>query len=169
MHNTQAIEGVTLASFAFQENAHILSIFSKEHGRIKCVTKSYKKALTRGYCPLLGVEMQVIVSEKELWKCKECIVTTSYPSLRRSLSTLRHVAEITDLLNRLLPLHHALPELYSLYSQFLAEAANQEPAYHAACLFLEKFLIIEGMLDKERGSTDLGYYNQLIQIAKGGT
>ncbi len=169
MQKTEAVVGITLASFPFQENAHILSIFSKEHGKIKCVTKSYSKSKARGFSPLLGVEMVVIPSDKELWKCKECIVTTSYQALRLSLTHLRFAAEVTDLINRLLPLQHPVPELYALYSQFLADIAHMEPAHSAACIFLEKLLITEGMLDKERGLSDLGYYTELVHIAKGGT
>ncbi len=169
MQKTEAIEGITLASFAFQENAHILSIFSKEHGKIKCVCKSYSKSKARGFSPLLGVEMVVIPSDKELWKSKECTVTTSYQALRLSLAHLRFAAEVTDLINRILPLHHPVPELYALYSKFLQEAAESNPAHESACRFLERFLFVEGMLDKERGFFDLGYYTQLVHIAKGGT
>ena len=166
MHNTHAIEGITLASFAFQENSHILSLFTKEHGRVKCVTKGTKKLPLRGLGPLLGVEMQVIVSDKELWKCRECIVTTSYPNLRTSLEALRYAAEISQLLDRLLPLHHPVAHLYSLFGNFLSEMPLFEKPHVAACTFLEKFLIIEGMLEKETSpeKMDLGHYQKLIRM-----
>ncbi len=166
MHNTHALEGITLASFAFQENSHILSVFSKEYGRIKCVVKGTKKMPIRGLGPLLGVEMQVIVSDKELWKCPECIVTTSYPHLRKTLEALRYGAEISLLLDRLLPLHHPVPNLYGLFSSFLSDMPSFEKPCVAACTFLEKFLVAEGMLEKETGpeNMDLGYYQKLIRI-----
>ncbi len=174
MHTTQALEGVTLASFAFQENSHIISVFTKEHGRIKCVTKSYRKSNVRGLCPLLGVEIQVIVSDKELWKCKECHVNTSYPNLRLSLDHLRFSAQVTDLLDKLLPLHHPVPQIYELYKQFLVNLPHFEQPHVAACIFLENFLVNEGMLEASsavlKGSLtesyeaqiDLGYYHKLV-------
>ncbi len=176
MHNTQAVEGITLASFSFQENSHILSVFSKEHGRIKCVAKSSRKSHLRGFCPLLGVEMQVIPSDKELWKCRECLVTTSYPSLRLSLEHIRYAAQVTDLLNKILPLQHPVEQLYELYDKFLFTMPNFKKPHVAACIFLEKFLVIEGML--EAGSpldkcsfenpleeaVELGYYNKLVHL-----
>ncbi len=168
MH-THAIEGITLSSFRFQEQAHILSVFSKEHGRIKCVTKSTRKSQNRGLGPLLLVEMQVVISENELWKSRECHVATSFPLLRSSLDHLRYASQITDLLDKLLPLHHPVPHLYILYSQFLTNLANSKYPHVPACIFLEKFLVLEGMLEKESdiGAIDpekvpLGYYQKLI-------
>lgn len=176
MHTTQAIEGITLASFAFQESSHILSVFTKQHGRIKCVTKGGKKAQMRGLCPLLGVELLVVPSEKELWKCTECQVATSYPSLRTSLSHLQFAAQVTDLLDKLLPLHHPVGNLYILYSQFLANIQSFEKPHIAACIFLEKLLVAEGMLEGGskldmasftepfEGTIDPGYYQKLLYM-----
>lgn len=176
MHTTQAIEGITLASFAFQESSHILSVFTKEHGRIKCVAKSGRKAQMRGLCPLLGVELLVIPSEKELWKCTECQVATSYPSLRTSLEHLRFAAQITDLLDKFLPLHHPVEHLYILYSQFLANMPTFAKPHVAACMFLEKLLVLEGMLEGGsrldmasftepfEGTLDQGYYQKLLYM-----
>ncbi|MBS0637537.1 MAG: DNA repair protein RecO [Verrucomicrobia bacterium] len=163
---TQAVEGITLSSLAFQENSHIISVFSKEHGRIKCITKSSRKSTVRGLGPLLGLEMQVMVSDKELWKCQECQVTRSYPQLRSSLTHLRFAAQITDLLDKLLPLHHPVGNLYVLYCQFLDTLGTQSHPHIAASIFLEKLLIAEGMLEKEcdAGSIDLGYYHKLLHM-----
>lgn len=176
MHTTQAIEGITLATFAFQESSHILSVFTKELGRIKCVTKSFRKNQLRGLCPLLGVELQVIPSDKELWKCKECVVATSYPSLRTSLEHLQYAAQITNLLDKLLPLQHPVEHIYVLYEQFLIHLPNFSKPHVAACLFLEKYLVMEGMLESGsaldlasftapyEGNVDVGYYQKLLHV-----
>ena len=170
MHTTQAVEGITLASFAFQESSHILSVFTPDHGRIKCVTKSFKKNTTRGLGPLLGVELQVIISDKELWKCRECHVTTSYPTLRLSLEHLRYAAQITDLLDKLLPLHHPVPHIFSFYNDFLLHLPSYIKPHTAACVFLEKYLVAEGMLETASldpsydNIVDLGYYHKLLHL-----
>lgn len=176
MHTTQAIEGITLASVAFQESSHILSVLTPQHGRIKCVTKSARKSQARGLGPLLAVEMQVIPSEKELWKCTQCDVATSYPFLRLSLNHLRYAAQVTDLLDKLLPLHHPVPHLYALYSQYLANLPNIAEPHIAACMFLEKLLVLEGMLEGGstldmatftepfEGTVDQGYYQKLLYL-----
>lgn len=135
------------------------------------MAKSSKKSQGRGLSPLLGVEMQVIISDKELWKCKECHVATSYPQLRSTLSALRYASQVTDLLDKLLPLHHPVPHLYTLYSKFLADLGPSTHPHVTACIFLEKFLICEGMLEKESGietadpeNVPLGYYQKLLHL-----
>ena len=169
--DTHAVEGITLTSFAFQETSHIISLLTKEHGRIKCVTKSYRKTQVRSISPLLGVELLVIPSEKELWKCKEYIVRTSYPHLRTSLKHLRIAAEITNFLDKFLPLHHQVLHLYTLYSDFLAHLPHFIHPHVAATCFLEKLMVHEGMLKEAsmKGSfseyyqknSDIGYYHKL--------
>lgn len=153
----EAITGVTLASFAFEETAHILSILSKEHGRIKCVHKSSKKASVRGLSSLLGVEMTVCPSEKELWKCQEVLVVTSYPHLRLKLDRLRYAAEVTDLLDKLLPLQLPVPFIHDLYLAYLHHLPQFAAPDVASSLFLEKFYVSEGMLERKSAYVELPF------------
>ena len=137
-----AIEGVILTTTAFEETAHILTLFSKEYGRVKCVTKH----ATRGLSPLLGVEALVTVGEKELWKCRECRPTSSYPRLRLQLQALRVAAKISMHLASMLPLHLPLPEIYAHFLDFLEWVPCFEKPHIAAVIFLGKFCINEGIL-----------------------
>jgi len=171
---TEAITGITLATSTFEETAHILSVFSKEHGRIKCVHKSFRKASVRGLSSLLAVEMTVCPSDKELWKCQDVTVVTSYPALRLKLDRLRHAAEVTDLIDKLLPLHLAVPHIYELYAAFMHHLPHFAAPDVAASLFLEKFYASEGMLEGQprflekqfeecySEKSDLGRYQKLI-------
>jgi DNA repair protein RecO (recombination protein O) len=140
-----AIEGIILSSIPFEETSSIINLFSKEFGRIKVVIKQSSRKRLQSYSQLLGVELLVITSEKELWKGRECEVTRSFPQLRMRLDRLQSAALLADLLAKILPLMLPLAPIYVLFSQVLEQMPHFTHPHVAAAAFLAKFCMQEGL------------------------
>lgn len=147
MHPTSAIEAIILKATPFEERSFILSLFSKEYGRISCVVKSKKSSHT-SFSPLLRVEAEVCVSHKALWKCARCEVTNSYPNLRLKLPTLKNAVATTQFLSYTLPLHAEQAELYDLLQQYFIYLPFFKEPHVATTAFMAKFCLLEGLLGK---------------------
>jgi DNA repair protein RecO len=143
-----AIEAITLKTTPFEERSYILSLFSKEYGRISCVVKSKKSSSHTSFSPLLRVEAEVCVTDKELWKCPRCEVTNSYPKLRLHLEQLRQAVSMTQFLSYALPLHAPEPELYETLDAYLTHLPLFTQPHVATTAFIAKFCALQGLLGK---------------------
>ncbi len=142
-----AVHGTILAAFPFEES-YIIDLFSKEYGRIKFVAKT-TKAKMLGYGPLLEIEASVVPSEKEFWKCRDCVICTSHPQLRSKLLHLQQAARLCKLLTKIIPLHAPLPDVYLLFDELLKELPSFLSAHVGTLAFLAKFCRHEGWLPHE--------------------
>lgn len=147
------IEGIILSAIPFEETSYILNLFSSQWGRVKLVTKQPNRKHLQSYSPLLAIEALVIPSDKELWKCRDCHVTNSYPKLRRRLESLYQGASISDLLAKVLPLHLPIPAVYALFSSFLENLPLFAHAHVASIAFLTQFCIHEGFFPVTHASS----------------
>ncbi|HXF28513.1 MAG TPA: recombination protein O N-terminal domain-containing protein, partial [Chlamydiales bacterium] len=70
----QALEGIILKTVRLQETNEILTLFSKEQGIISLIVKRRQQS----FSPLLKIEAEIMISEKELKKCRHIHVTGSF-------------------------------------------------------------------------------------------
>ncbi|MDB6081248.1 MAG: recO [Chlamydiia bacterium] len=179
----KSIEGIILKARSFGEASHILTLFSKECGLIQLVTNNHYKKFLRSYSPLLKVEADVIPSDKELWKCKELIITASYQACRLNLEKLKIAIFILHKIHRILPYRQPIESLYVIIDEHL-NALNEHPKpYAAGASLLLKLYHHEGMLQEHlypnvekllkadlRELEDIDCSLELLrEIAKGGT
>ncbi|MBS0655474.1 MAG: recombination protein O N-terminal domain-containing protein, partial [Verrucomicrobia bacterium] len=137
----------------FEETSSIVNLFSKELGRIKIVIKQSGRKRLQSYSQLLGVEAVVIQSDKELWKCRDCVIVRSYPHLRTSLDRLQTAAHSAALLAKLLPLCLPLAPIYALFLEFLEQIPHFTYPHVALAAFLAKFCVHEGLFPSEELKT----------------
>lgn len=142
----KAIEAITLKVVPFEEHSHIITLFSKEHGKICIAAKKQKKIRREGFSPLLLVEAEVHVSEKPVWKSFSCEVINSFPRLRMTLETLRHAAGAAQFLAHALPLHAASDILYEQFYEYLKTVTFFDMPHVASTAFLAKYCALEGIL-----------------------
>jgi DNA repair protein RecO len=161
----QAIEAIILKAVPFEEQTQILTLFSKEYGKISLVLKKQKKTNREGLGPLLLVEAEVMVSEKELWKTKNYDVINSFPRLRQRLDTLRHAAASTQFLAKILPLHAPAPTLYRYFHEYLTHLSNFTDPQVATTCFLAKLCALEGVLG-ENGRLSSEEVTLCLEMAK---
>lgn len=142
----QAISAIVIKAIAFEEQTHILTLFSKERGKIALAIKQPKRAKRQGFSPLLAVEAIVVPSEKDVWKCFSCEVTNSFPRLRMNLEVLRYAVGTTHILAQALPMHAPSDALYDEYISFLSLIPAFTHPHVAATAFMAKLCLHEGIL-----------------------
>ena len=81
----QAIQAITLKVTALEEKKQIITAFSKEFGILSFITSHGKQGVRCS--TLCRIEASVIPSQKELWRCTQFSVLSSYPRL----DTLEHI------------------------------------------------------------------------------
>src|SRR5437868_437748 len=99
----QSTEAIILRTVPYLETSHVLTLFSREFGIISLLLRSSNKNKARSFSALLKVEVEVMVSEKELWKCRGIEILSSYPQLRANFERLKASAKLLDHLAKVLP------------------------------------------------------------------
>jgi DNA repair protein RecO len=143
----QSTEAIILKTVSYLETSHVLTLFSREFGIVSVMLKSLSKNKARSYSALLKVEAEIIPSEKELWKCRGIAILSSYPQLRTSLIRLQVVAQLLELLSKIIPPRTPVQEIYSLLDEHLFILPECQSPYTAAASFLVKYLHQEGSLN----------------------
>lgn len=142
----EAITGIILKSVPYEEHTHIITVFSKERGKVLLAVRQSKKTKREGFSPLLAVDALVCPAEKEMWKCRNCEITNSFPRLRQNLDTLRYAVGVTQILADTLPFQAEVHELYDSFLLFLRHLPLFHHAHVAAAAFLAKLCVHEGLL-----------------------
>lgn len=146
MSHEVAVEAITLKVVPFQEHSHIITLFSKQHGKICIACKKQKKIKREGFSPLLLVEAEVLMSEKQVWKSFSFEVIHSFARLRTNLETLRHAAGAAQFLANTLPMHAGVDELYNDFHDYLKTLSFFDMPHVASTAFLAKYCALEGVL-----------------------
>ncbi len=145
MMNVQAIEGIIIKTVVFEEKTQFVTLFSKEEGVITIAVKHASSKYLRSYSPLLKAEAQVEVSKKDIWKCKEFAVVTSYPAIRKSLQALQGASIISSILLKGLPPYLPIHDMWHLFDEILMTWGRFQNPIAPACIFLCKFLYQEAL------------------------
>lgn len=146
----KAIEGIILKTSSFEERSHLVTLFSKECGLIQIVTKSYSQKIQQSFSPLLKVEAQVALSDKELWKCTHIMTTASYQALRLNLEKLKIASYLLKKLQRILPPKQPVEYLYTLLDSHLFAMGEYRSPYSVGASFLLKLYEHEGVLREKQ-------------------
>jgi DNA repair protein RecO len=143
----QSTEAIILRCVPYLETSHVITLFSREFGIISLLLRSSSKNKARSFSALLKVEVEVIVSEKELWKCRGIEILSSYPQLRANFERLKVTAKLLDHLAKVLPARTKVEDYYLLLDQHLHILPECKSPYAAAASFLVKYLAYEGSLN----------------------
>src|SRR5258708_29920825 len=139
----ETIEGIIIKVTPFAETAHILTLFSKQHGTVSLIYKNGSKKQLRSYSPLLKIEALTVVSEKELWKAKELTILCSYQGLRLSLEKLTLAIYLLQAVAKIVPEKTSCASIYTLFDEHLLALHSTVNPYAVAASFLLKLYLEE--------------------------
>jgi len=140
----QAVEAIILKSIPYQEKTYIVTVFSKELGKICIASRLSKK--THALSPLSLVEAVVTPSDKDILRCHSLEVRHAFFQLRQNLAVLQKSLQITEFLAYYLPLGAQASHLYDEFSLFLQHVAAFTAPHVAAIKFLATLSILDGTL-----------------------
>lgn len=139
-------EAICLEAMPYQESLVIASVFSKQFGLFSFIHKRTPTHPAKNLSPLVKIEGVIASTQKELAKCSEIHVVSSYQALRLNIKKLNMAALLLKFCHANLPKKEPLPLLYERFDSHLI--AMEEcccPAAIAAS-FLVKFHAEEGIL-----------------------
>ena len=144
MKQPQAIEAIILKSIAHQEKSYIVTLFSKELGKICVASRLSKK--TAALSPLSLIEAVVTPSDKQIVKCRSLEVRNVFFHLRQNLNVLRLCLQMCRYLEYTLPLCAPVSALYEEFMLFVQHIAHYKTPHVAAVKFLAKLCLLDGIL-----------------------
>lgn len=126
MAKTQAIEAIVLSAKNFGEADKLLTVFSKEHGKMKLLAKGVRKIKSRkgGNVDILNDVQMHIVYGHSLPIITEAQAINSFLPLKENLSAAMYASYIVELINVLTVEQQEQIELFYLLKQTLQTLAK---------------------------------------------
>ena len=152
-------EAVVLAVLDYGEADKIITFFTREHGKIKCIARNAKNSRRRfgGVLELFARLRLQIVLREGLSRLQGADVVTIFPHIREDLSKIGYAGYACELSDRMLPEAQANVRLYRLLVSYL-EQLDSFPCSADDRRFFEVNLL--NVLDGSRGL----YLKSQIQV-----
>ena len=133
-------KGYILRRVNFGDSDRYITIFTQNHGKIEVVAKGVRKITSRrsGSLECLNLVQFATVKTAKNYILTEVKLEKSYSHLKGDLENLEKVFTTCELIDALMPLHAAHPEIFSLTERALAqmEGKNTLIYYQARLLSL---------------------------------
>lgn len=125
IHSIKA-QGVVLKRTNFGEADRILTIFSKEQGKIKVLAKGIRKITSRrsGNVEIFNLTAFSLYQGKSFLILTEAKTVNSFPDLRKNLKLVALAYHICELVDRLTGEHQENKEIFDLVSCVLGKLDN---------------------------------------------
>lgn len=122
------VEAVVLRHSDFGEADRLLTLYTREHGKVRAVARGARKIASRkaGHLePFTRVKLQ-LASGRDLFIVTQAETVDAYPSLRADLALTGYAAYVLELLDRFVPDEEvASPSLYRLLTETLSRLASE--------------------------------------------
>ena len=120
-------EAVVLRHSDFGEADRLLTLYTREHGKVRAIVKGARKIASRkaGHLePFTRVKLQ-LAKGRDLLIVTQAETIDAYPSLREDLTLTGYAAYVLELLDRFVPDEEtALPSLFRLLTETLSRLAT---------------------------------------------
>jgi DNA repair protein RecO (recombination protein O) len=120
-------EAVVLRHSDFGEADRLLTLYTREHGKVRAIAKGARKIASRkaGHLePFTRVKLQ-FAKGRDLLIVTQAETIDAYPSLRADLTLTGYAAYVLELLDRFVPDEEtALPSLFRLLTETLSRLAT---------------------------------------------
>lgn len=120
-------EAVVLRHSDFGEADRLLTLYTREHGKVRAIAKGARKIASRkaGHLePFTRVKLQ-LAKGRDLLIVTQAETIDAYPSLRADLTLTGYAAYVLELLDRFVPDEEtALPSLFRLLTETLSRLAT---------------------------------------------
>lgn len=121
-------EAVVLRHSDFGEADRLLTLYTREHGKVRAIAKGARKIASRkaGHLePFTRVKLQ-LAKGRDLLIVTQAETIDAYPSLREDLTLTGYAAYVLELLDRFVPDEDvALPSLFRLLTETLSRLAAE--------------------------------------------
>ena len=139
---TADCEAIVLGVMDYRESDRIVTLFTREAGKLRCLARGARKSLRRfgGTLELFG-RLRVLLTVREgLSPLREATAVDLFPGIRGDLERIALAGYAAELVDRLQPEGAVNPRLYRLLAAFL-EHLNRSPAELADRRFFEVNLL----------------------------
>lgn len=120
------VEAVVIRHSDFGEADRLLTLYTREHGKVRAIAKGARKIASRkaGHLePFTRVKLQ-LARGRDLFIVTQAETVDAYPSLRADLTLTGYTAYVLELLDRFVPDEEAAsPSLYRLLTETLSRLA----------------------------------------------
>ena len=121
-------EAVVLRHSDFGEADRLLTLYTREHGKVRAIAKGARKIASRkaGHLePFTRVKLQ-LARGRDLFIVTQAETIDAYPSLREDLTLTGYAAYVLELLDRFVPDEEtAVPSLFRLLTETLSRLATE--------------------------------------------
>jgi len=166
--NTYTIEGIVIKRRDYGEADRIVTLFSKEKGKITVLAKGVRKLNSKRIGSLeLGTLIRTqIIQGKSMDIMTQTVIINSFPHISDQLGLITRSYQIFEIIDMLTGEEQDHPDLYQLILAFLTKL-NQEKTYKKAEMLhlVQQILATLGFTDQKMTS-ELDLKAKIEQIAE---
>lgn len=138
MH-TEKLQAFVLSTLDYADCDRIVSLFTLEHGRVRCFARGARNSRKRfgaALEPFTRIEVQIRLKEGGLSGLQQADIGNIYPGIRLDLARIAHALYACELIDAITPEGQPLARLFRLQSAYL-DRLESEPASNADRRFFE--------------------------------
>ena len=115
------VEAVVLRHSEFGEADRLLTLYTREQGKLRCIAKGVRKIRSRkaGHIQPFSRAKLMLARGRDLWIITQAELIDAYPSLQENLVILGYASYVIELLDRFTYEEGANPPLYRLLTRTL--------------------------------------------------
>ena len=124
MRFSYSIEGIVIKRFNLGEADRLITLFTKNHGKVTVLAKSVRKPTSKraGTLELFNhLKASVIKGRGELDTLAEVQILHSYPSWRKYLGRVTLAYQLAEIVDKLTPDREPHPEIFEILSLSLSQ------------------------------------------------
>lgn len=108
--------GIVLRRLAYGETDNIVTLYTRENGRVSAIAKGARKASSRtaSACEILTCARYNLASGKSLAVITQAEIKNAFPALRKDLSRLAHAQYTAELTDKFVADEDPHPQLFTL-------------------------------------------------------
>lgn len=146
MTHHEKVEGIVIKRVNIGEADRLLTIFTKELGKITIKAKGVRKITSKrsSHIELLNRVSLSMVGGKSMYVLTEAQVVDTYDYIKQDLRKIGYAYHICELVNGLLPESQEVPEMYGLMRYCFGTAFKESDLSQMVHRFELKILIMLG-------------------------
>lgn len=144
-----AIKGFVIRTIATGESSKIMTIFSSQVGKIKCMARGGRKFSKKSAGPpglFCQIECEIYARENsELGTLSGYEIINNYAALTTDPIRFGYASAVCEIIDKGTQVNQSIPDLFELLSAFF-DTASKSPGHSVKALFLGFFIKFLGIL-----------------------
>ena len=140
--------GIAIKSRKHGETSKLLTIYTKDYGKINAIAKGARKLKSRFGCSLeLFTESKMMLYKKEageLYLVSQTLITEHFRNLCSDMKKFTVASVVSEFMFNFTPNAESNPSLYNLYKYILSALDSGNEEDKVLLMFMVKFLTISG-------------------------